>query len=167
MTDISIRPLERYEWQILRDFRLAALKATPGVFGSAYGKEIEHSPETWQDKIGGPGHQVFGLFADDHLIGITGVITWREDPSGESAFLVMSFIVPQYRGQGLSRLLYEARISWIRAHPQFKRIIVGHRASNEPSRRANQRHGFQFVKQLSHTWPDGSTEDELFYELLI
>jgi RimJ/RimL family protein N-acetyltransferase len=124
-------------------------------------------PEQWQDWIGGPGHQVFGLFDGDRLAGITAVFTSREDPSGETALLAMSFIRPEYRGQGLSAAFYDARLAWVRAHPQFRRVVVSHRQSNEPSRRANQKQGFEFVRRLPRVWPDGGIEDEVFYELRI
>jgi hypothetical protein len=36
MGTITIRALESMEWAAFRDFRLQALKAAPGVFGSSY-----------------------------------------------------------------------------------------------------------------------------------
>jgi RimJ/RimL family protein N-acetyltransferase len=167
LSTISIRALDSTEWAVFRDFRLAALKAAPGVFGSSYQAEATMTAEEWQRTVTGAGHQVFGLFDGEYLIGITAALTWREDPSGETALLGMSFILPEYRGRGLSRLLYEARLDWIRSHAQFKRAVVFHRQSNEASRRASQRHGFLLIGRAPHTWPDGTTEDEIFYELRI
>jgi RimJ/RimL family protein N-acetyltransferase len=103
------------------------------------------------------------LFDDARLIGITGTFAWNEDPS--TAILVMSFITPEYRGRGLSRMLYEARLDWIRAQPQFKRVVVSHRVSNEASRRCILNFGFVQTKRAPHTWPDGVTEDEISYVL--
>jgi GNAT superfamily N-acetyltransferase len=120
-TAISLRPLQRSEWEILRELRLHALKTDPRVFSSSYELEADRSPQEWQDTIEGPDHQVFGLFKDDRLIGITACFAWREDPSGETAVLAMSFIVPEHRGQGLSHVLYKGRLEWIRTHPQFRR----------------------------------------------
>jgi RimJ/RimL family protein N-acetyltransferase len=111
--------------------------------------------------------QTFGLFDGDRLVGITGVITKREDPSGRTAMLVMSFIVPAYRGRGLSRLFYDARLEWIARHGTFDRVVVSHRRSNEASRRANQHFGFILKETASRTWPDGTVEDELSYELVL
>jgi len=162
---IGLRPFKRSEWDIFKDLRLHALQTEPGVFSSSYDMEVNRSPEEWQDTIEGPGHQVFGLFNEDNLIGITACFTWREDPSGETAVLAMSFIVPEQRGQGLSRLLYKGRLEWIRAHPQFRRVVVSHRLSNTISARANQRHGFEAFGRASHTWGDGTVEDEIMYEM--
>jgi GNAT superfamily N-acetyltransferase len=167
MSSITIRALDSAEWAAFRDFRLQALKADPGVFGSSYETEVTSTAEEWQRTVAGSGNQVFGLFDGERLIGITAAFTWREDPSGETALLAMSFILSEYRGRGLSRLLYEARLDWIRKRAQFKRAVVFHRESNEASRRANERHGFLPISRKPHTWPDGTIEDEVFCELRI
>jgi len=161
-----IRPLDPSEWEAFKALRLQALKTEPGVFASPYEAEASRPSQDWKDTIAGsPPHQVFGLFDGERLIGITAAFTWRGDPSGESALLAMSYILPEYRGKGLSKLLYDARLAWIRAQPQFKRVVVSHRKSNEVSRKANQRHGFTEIKRAPYTWPDGGIEDEVFYEL--
>jgi RimJ/RimL family protein N-acetyltransferase len=167
VSEIRARPLHQSDWAAFRDLRLEALRTEPGKFAASYGDEAPKPPEDWQTIVAGPTHQVFGLFDQTRLIGITAVFTWRDDPTGETAILAMSFIVPEYRGHGRSKLLYEARLDWVRAQPQFRRVVVSHRASNDISRRAIQRHGFVFWKRAERTWPDGITEDEIFYELRV
>jgi RimJ/RimL family protein N-acetyltransferase len=135
------------------------------MFAGSLSEHEQDPPEHWQDTISGLGNQVFGLFDGDLLIGITAVFADRNDPTGKTALLAMSFILPPYRGRGFSRLLYEARLDWIRVRPQFERVVVSHRASNEASRRANQRYGFIPMSRSAHQWPDGTNEDEVFYEL--
>ena len=164
---IFIRPLHPAEWTAFRDFRLQALKVAPGVFGSSYEAEVTNTDEQWQRTIGDPAHRIFGLFDRERLIGITGAFTRSDDPSGETAFLAMSFILPEYRGHGLSRLLYQARLDWIRGRDRFKRVVVAHRASNQVSRRAIERHGFVPTARTSRIWQDGTVEDEIWYELAI
>jgi RimJ/RimL family protein N-acetyltransferase len=167
MIGIIIRGLEPPEWEVFRDFRLNALRDTPGVFSTAYDTAAAWSPENWQATIKGADHQVFGLFDAKQLIGITAVFTDRDDPAGQTALLAMSFILPSYRRRGLSDMFYDARLAWVRARPQFRRVRVSHRKSNEVSRRANQRHGFVQTKVAPLIWPGGETEDEIIYELEI
>ena len=100
-----------------------------------------------------------------NVSGLTGVITARDDPSGETAMLVMSYLLPEYRGRGLSAAFYEARLAWLRERPRYTSVVVSHRRSNEPSRRANQRFGFVLVGSVPTEWPDGTVEDEVTYEL--
>lgn len=167
MHDVIIRALEPLEWEAFRNFRLELLKAAPGVFATTYDAAARWSPEEWQAEAKGPDHQVFGLFDGERLIGITAAFTYRGDPTGQTALLAMSFLLPSYRGRGLSRMFYDARLAWIWSQPQFRRVLVSHRKSNEVSRRANQRHGFIQTHTAPHLWPDGETEDEIFYELEI
>jgi RimJ/RimL family protein N-acetyltransferase len=162
---ISIRMLKPDEWRLFRDFRLAALQSTPGVYGTRHDDAVTRAEEQWRATVQGPANQSFGLFDGERLIGITSVFTWAGDPSGQTAILASSFIAEAYRGMGLARLLYAARFTWIRTQPQFKRILVGHRLSNTPSRRAIEAHGFRLYDRKSTQWPDGTIEDELFYEM--
>ena len=167
MSTIAIRPLDPSEWEMFRDFRLEALKAARGVFLISPEEAAQLPEERWRSIIKGPAHQVFGLFDDARLIGLTGAFTWDEDRSGATAILVMSFIAPDYRGRGLSRMFFDARLGWIRAQPQFKRVVVSHRASNEASRRNILAYGFVETRRESHTWPDGTTEDMISYRLIL
>lgn len=167
LSDISIRALDSAEWEMLRDFRLHALKSAPGAFALSYEECAAWSLQQWRAGISAPTHQIFGLFDRENLIGITGVVTRREDPSGQTALLVMSYIEPAYRGRGLSDLLYQARLNWIRQSGRFRTVHVSHRASNEASRRANQRHGFVKTGAQLFRWPDGTVEDEVHYELTL
>src|ERR1700693_4572497 len=164
-SNISIRALEIAEWEAFREMRLRALETEPGVFASSLEIEAAMNPAEWRTLIGGPGRRIFGLFDGARLVGITAAFTWRDDPTGETAIFAMSFLLPQYRGQGLSRLFFDARLDWIRTLRTFRRVVVSPRDPNEASRRANQRSGFKFLRRERRAWPDGQTADELMYEL--
>ena len=125
MNAIHIRPLHAEEWSSFKEFRLAALKLAPGMFAASYDEALARSPETWQHLIAGPRHQVFGLFDGTLLIGITGAFGGREPSDEETAYLVMSFIAPGYRMHGLSSMLYQARLDWVRMRGSFKRAVTG------------------------------------------
>jgi len=167
LSDISIRALDPAEWRMLRDFRLEALKSAPGVYALSHEECTSWTEERWRSGMSATTHQIFGLFDGTSLIGITGVFTWDSDPSGRTALLVMSYIEPGYRGRGLSQKLYAARLDWIRRSGRFHTVHVSHRASNEASRRANQRHGFVKTGAAPFAWPDGTLEDEVHYELAL
>jgi GNAT superfamily N-acetyltransferase len=154
------------EWEMFRAMRLHALQTEPGYFLMSYAQEAAQPDEHWRaELIGSEKQQVFGLYDDARLIGITAAFTWRLDPSGATALFAMSYILPEYRGHGYSRLLYESRVAWVREHAQFEKIVVSHRASNAVSGKANRPFGFEYVRTESKNWPDGTTEDERIYEL--
>ncbi len=163
---ITARPLERSEWTAFRDMRLLSLKTDPGAFSGSYESWAAKTPAEWQDFIDGPGRKVIGLFDGVRLVGISGVVASRSDRTGKTAMLVMAFIALQYRGRGLAKQLYDARMDWVRA-AGFTKVVVSHRESDEASRRANERHGFRVTKSLPRKWADGAEEDEVFHELRI
>ena len=142
--------------------RLEALQKEANVFGSTYAREVAFDDAQWMDRISNPNSICLGLFHNDELIGITGVVTDTEDK--ELGHMVQSYIRKEHRGKGLANLFYEARLNWARDR-KLKRIQVGHKESNLASKAANQRFGFSYTHREPRTWPDGSTEDILYYEL--
>ena len=164
--DITIRALDSGEWEIFREMRLHALKTMPQVFFSKYEDEVKAEPANWQTRwLDRKGKCTFGVFDGQKLVGITGVFTDRHDTSGKTAVLGASYLLPDYRGMGLSKMMYKARLDWAAAQTHMTRAVVSHRKSNDASRKASQAFGFQFVKAEPHVWPDGTTEDDLCYEL--
>ena len=160
---MNIRPLLPSEWTMFRDIRLHALKTAPGMFESTYEQASVRSEADWRALLAPERQQIFGMFDDDQLVGIAGVFTSRDDPA--TAQLIMDFILPAYRGKGLWRQMYDARLDWARRRGTFRRVMVAARESNGPSLGAMRAAGFQQVGRETHTWPDGATEDEIWFEM--
>jgi RimJ/RimL family protein N-acetyltransferase len=162
---ISIRALIPDDWRIVKELRLHALQTNPGIFSGHYADESIKPEEYWRETVDGNNKQVFGLFDGEILIGITAVFTWREDPMGQTGVMAYTFLKPEYRGQGLTKLIYEARISFALKHLPWKKLVIGHRDGNEPSRRAMLKNGFTFTHITRKIWPDGVEADEYHYEM--
>ena len=160
---MNIRPLLPSEWEMFRHLRLHALQSAPGVFESTYAEAITRTEADWRALLSPERQQAFGLFDGEKLIGISAVFTSRDDAA--TAQLVMHFILPEYRGQKLSRLFYEAGLDWARSRNTFRRVIVAARASNAASNAAMRAAGFKPTHRETQIWPDGATEDEIWYEL--
>ena len=161
---ITIRSLIDSDWQDLRAIRLEALETHRGLFLRSYAEEAAYDEARWKALINHENGKVFGLFEGGHMIGITGVFRDKDDVSGKTAKLSMSYIKAEYRRLGLSRLLYHARLEWAQA-AGFERAAVSHRDGNEASRRANQAFGFKWVSSEAIDWVDGSRALDHRYEL--
>jgi RimJ/RimL family protein N-acetyltransferase len=160
---MNIRPLLPSEWETFRDLRLLALKSAPGMFESTYAQAATRSEADWRALLSGERQQIFAMFDGDKLIGIAGVFTAKDDPA--TAHLVMDFILPEHRGRKLWQLMYQARLDWVRSHKTFRRAVVAARESNAPSLGAMRAAGFRETRRETHIWPDGATEDEIWFEL--
>ena len=163
--DVYIRPLSPDNWKEFRSIRIRAVKMHTGYF-LAKPDETEQLPaDHWKETLDGQGKQVFGLFDQEKLIGITAVFTWREDPTGKTGVMAMSFIEPEYRGKGYSNLFYKARIDFAKNYHAWDKLAIGHREGNDPSKKAMTKNGFQFIGTEEIDWPDGTRDIEYKYEL--
>lgn len=162
---IYIRQVRVDEWEKLKAKRLQALRDTPLFFSSTY-EGISAKPDSfWIDMLCNDDERIFGLFDTEMLIGITGIFKSIHDPEGKTALLGMSYIDKEYRGMGLSKLLYQARLDWAR-EKGFEKAAVSHREGNEASKAANQKFGFQFIKAVEFEFSNGMAFDHR-YELVL
>jgi RimJ/RimL family protein N-acetyltransferase len=163
---MTLRELTSDDWADLREIRLFALSSELGRFFRSPAEEADHTEAEWRALAAGDEmHQMFGLFDGEELVGITSVHADRDDPNGSTVGFGMTYIRPAYRGMGFAARFYEARLAWARSRPQFTRAVIGHRRSNDASRKLIERFGFRWVEDLPHHWPDGTDEDDVCYEL--
>lgn len=151
------------DWQTYKAIRLEALARHEDVYGGSFTGESAWSDSQWQHMLDSPKNAFFGLYDGKKLIGSTVVFTHRD--LDKTALLAGSYIREEYRGKGLSRLLYAARIQWAIEGGAFNRIIVAHKEGNEASRRANQAFGFEYIGQEHTDWGDGSKAIKHSYEM--
>jgi hypothetical protein len=104
-----IRALTALNLPAYRQMRLEALQTHPGFFGNSHAKEASMPEAQWLERLTSPERCGLGLYNVNELVGITGIVI--EDGKG---YLTQSYIREQHRGNGLSRLLYQARINWAR-----------------------------------------------------
>jgi RimJ/RimL family protein N-acetyltransferase len=158
----SIQKLGEEDLAIFQAIRLESLLKEPHLFGSTFDRESRMSNQEWLDRLTNPNSAYFALKVGEECVGLTGIVTNRDNP--KQAILIASYIREEHRRKGGSESLYKVRLEWARNHG-FEEVRVSHRASNEPSRRANQKHGFEYTHSEPHTWNDGAVEDEVFYRL--
>jgi RimJ/RimL family protein N-acetyltransferase len=165
--EITIRRWSEDDWEVFKAIRLEALNAHSDVFGASYNVESEKDDAFWKDKLFDLSQgAVFGLYDADTVIGLTAVFRDKNRPL-DAVFLCMSYIRSEYRKNGLSDLLYRARIDWAKSQKGIRIISVAHREGNEASRRANQRWGFVFSAVKDEVFGNGETAKDYIYELKI
>lgn len=157
----SIRQFNADDAEQYKAMRLEALQLEKGKFGNSYEFEAAFPDAHWRERVNNPLGACFGLYYGSELIGITGIIVMDKPLE---AYMTQSYIRAPFRGKGLSKMLYEARFGWASVHG-IKTLRIGHRRSNLVSKAANQRYGFQYTHAEARNWPDGASEDMLYYKL--
>jgi len=161
-TIYSIRQFTIADVEAYKRIRLEALEKEPGMFGNSHAMEAALPQEDWNGRITLPGNARFGMYCNDELIGLTGIIKNAENPA--EAYMTQSYIRKNHRGKGLSAMLYDARIEWAKENG-VEVLTIGHRKSNLASKAANQKYGFVYSHSETRNWPDGATEEMLHYVL--
>ena len=158
----TVRQFHSSDWQHYKAIRLEALQVEPGVYCSSYADESERTESQWQERLSRSDCAYFGLYNNDELVGMAGVMPEGTDGEYE---LIAAYIKKPHRGKGLSKLLYKARIEWAKSNG-VKSLIISHRKSNTASMAANQRFGFKYTyTEEDRLWHDGKREDNLYYKL--
>jgi GNAT superfamily N-acetyltransferase len=124
---VITRRLGPADWRPNREIRLEALAGSPGAYFTSSAEAAARSDMQWQAMVADPDTAVFGLFDAEPLIGLTAIYIDKEDPTGRTAGLAMSYIRPAWRDRGLTKHLYEARLDWAQAR-------LGARAGQPPRR---------------------------------
>lgn len=163
---VSMRRLGPEDLKANRQIRLEALSEFPGNYFTSLADAEARTEADWRAMLTDRKMAIFGLFDGDALAGLTAIYIADEDPTGRTAGFAMSYIRPAWRGQGHAAALHKTRLDWARANG-MTRVIVSHRASNEPSRKAIERSGFTRIGARKHLWPDGVEEDDVQYELML
>ncbi len=161
----TVTQIAEDDWREFSQVRLRALLTDPSVFGSNFEKESRLTEADWREKLRAVDNAIFIVRRDGEPVGMTAASIDRNDPTKKTGIFWGSWLEPAVRGTGLSGLMNEARLNWIRVQPGVEKVLVSHRASNLASRRANQRFGFVQTHVSERPWPDRVTEREYHYEL--
>jgi ribosomal protein S18 acetylase RimI-like enzyme len=139
--DWTIRRLTTADLPPFRTARLDALRLHPQAYGSAYEEEIAFALDDFAARWPAAPGAMFGAFAGDRLIGITGLQVEPRVKRRHKGFIYSVYVDESFRGRGVAAALVEAAIAAARqAALRFVWLSVS--VGNE-ARRTYERLGFQ------------------------
>ena len=131
--------------------------------GQPYSDIVGWGSAEWQAALARSDRFFFTLHINAEPVGTTGFKVMQEE---RYAHLIASYIAPEYRGLGLSRLLYREVIAFIRNHLALDYLTVDHREGNDASGHAILGAGFVPTGTYSErTFGDGTTGKLVNYRL--
>ena len=165
--EYEIVRLHEDDWETFAALRLEALRADPQAFGASFETEKQRAEAHWRRVLADDEFAVFAALHGPEAVGVGVIRLDKDHPERTHAKVLATWLKPEHRGKGVAAQLYAERLAWARAHPTVAVVSASHRASNDASRRAYARHAFTFSHAEPRTWPDGGSEDELFYSLRV
>jgi ribosomal protein S18 acetylase RimI-like enzyme len=156
----SIRALGPADLPAFRVMRLDALRLHPRAYGSSYEEEIEYTPDDFAARWPAPPGVVLGAFADERLIGFTGLQVSEKIKQRHKGFVYSVYVDAAFRRLGVADGLMAAAIAAARdAGLRYVWLTVA--ADNENARRLYQRLGFRrFGTEPRGLLVDGAFVDE-------
>lgn len=161
----KVRPLDVLDVHAFKETRLKALREYPKYFLDNAEQASLRSDKEWTEYLIGDHKKVFGLFDHENLIGIASIYKPNTNDDCNTAHLAMGFIHTEFRGIGLSSLLYNARLNWAKSNSTIRILKISHRKENLVSAKAITKNGFQYISEKTEKYGDGTTGTSLKYKL--
>ena len=165
LADITIRPLTAEDAPAFRAIRLEAVAKDGSFFATTYEAEAARTLAGWRDLCAEINRRcVLGLFDTGKLVGISALEPWGEDSSGATVVLRSSYIAPAYRGRGLAKPLFAARLQWAADH-DYRHAVLFIREGNAASTGLHLHFGARPWFTKSMEWADGKIAPGHWYQI--
>lgn len=159
----GVRILEAGDVAAFRTLRLAALRECPTAFSSSYEEECDVPLEQSAKRMAPDrDHVIFGAFADEELVGTTGLA--REGPRklAHKAVIWGVYVAPAFRQRGIGRVLLHRALTYAAALPGLRRVSLGVNTANSAAIALYKSMGFEpFGLERDFLLVDGVLHDEL------
>jgi ribosomal protein S18 acetylase RimI-like enzyme len=156
----SIRALGALDLPAFRVMRLDALRLHPRAYGSSYDEESEYTLDDFAARWPTAPGMLLGAFADDRLIGFTGMQVPQKIKQRHKGFIYSVYVDAAFRRRGVAEGLMTAAI--MAAHKAGLRYVwLTVAAENENARQLYERLGFRrFGTEPRGLLVDGAFVDE-------
>jgi ribosomal protein S18 acetylase RimI-like enzyme len=159
---MQLRKLTKVDAKQFQALRLDALQTEKLAFASSYAEEANTPQEQVAQRLGATDRGVIGAFDNEVLCGVIGVGRHGLESLAHKAFIWGMYVRPEYRGQGVGRLLVEAAQAFVRSMPELKVATLDVLKSNESAVRLYQSCGFTVYGQEERAlFLNGEYHDEL------
>ncbi len=164
--EFHTRALTADDVDAFKHLRIQALAEFPQYFLDTTAQAEKRSQDEWKSYLLGDTKRIFGLFDNNSLIGIASIFQ-PDEAMPHIAQFAMGYIAPNYRGKGLSTMLYKARLDWAINETDFTVLKISHRKGNKASQSAVLKHGFTYIEDRKEDFGDGCVDWSCKYERIL
>jgi ribosomal protein S18 acetylase RimI-like enzyme len=158
----TLRQLTKDDVGSFRRVRLLGLQESPTAFGASYAQEEKLPLEELAKRLEGSADRwVIGAFNGKDLIGVIGFIRQGGDKSRHKGSIWGMYVMPEFRGQGVGRALFEEALGRIDALPGLRKVGLAVVTSNVRALRLYEKFGFvSYGEEIDALWVDGAFHSE-------
>lgn len=161
---MNVRRLSSSESRAYWEIRLQSLQESPEAYGSTYAEEAAFTPEVKAQRCQWSDDQfVIGAFTEDEqLVGIIGLIRETRIKSRHKAVVTGLYVVPEYRAQGIGRMLLATLLEEVSRIPGLSRLQIFVIGSNGVVKTLYESYGFE----VYGIEPDAKRQNGMSYDMI-
>lgn len=164
MAEVRVEKVQRRDWALYRDVRLAMLLDTPRAFGSTYAETAQRTDEDWEEFVAGAHLWLAYAGEASEPVGSVGMYAAPELPAG-SVYLVGMWVAPPARRLGVGAALVSTVLDAARG-AGFTRAVLEVADENGDASRLYRSMGFVPTGQRGTLpWDASITEGQLAHDL--
>lgn len=169
MADISA--LDPNQWELYKELRLLGLKESPLAFGKSYEEEVDMTDSEWIERLErvqqGKSWLLFA-FDGEKAVGMVGAYRDKLQKFNHTVHVNSVYVHPDYRGQGLGKLLMAALLERIESKAGIEKVKLMVTATQEAAIMMYSAFGFRNVgvqqKEMCYA---GEYYDEVIMEKIL
>lgn len=160
MSTISIISLPESRWQEYRALRLQSLQTDPTSFARTYEEDAALPDSAWQSRLQGTTSCMMFAECDGKLVGVVGAYSDQGLCVQHRCTIASVYVVPSFRGQGISKQLMHALMDKLTRNPQIVHVSLTVKTNNIPAIKLYESLGFNHVGLLEKaTYINGAFHD--------
>jgi ribosomal protein S18 acetylase RimI-like enzyme len=161
----EVKKLDPEHWFVYKHLRLESLKNDPQAFIGIHEEKLKVPDDIWREQFSREHTRILFLFEGVQAIGIAGYDINHISKNAHVASIFGVYIMPDYRGKDLGKMLVSAVIDDIvKHHPQIIKIKLAVSSSQTAAFHIYESLGFKNTGTLKMEIKHG---EEFFDEILL
>jgi len=161
----EVKKLDPEHWFVYKHLRLESLKNDPEAFIGIHEEKLKVSDDTWKNQFTTDHTRILFLFEGVQAIGLAGYDINHNSKNAHVASIFGVYIMSDYRGKGLGKMLVSAVIDDIvKHHPQIIKLKLAVSSSQTAAFHIYESLGFNNIGTLKMEIKHG---EEYFDEILL
>jgi ribosomal protein S18 acetylase RimI-like enzyme len=148
------------DWEKFKEIRLYGLQTDPQAFGKSFENESNETDSYWKEMVSGSERSFYVVEGGLKFIGIAGLKKMTRD----NWQIVAVYVLPEFRGQNLSKRLIEQVIHEAKINNAIKVSLIVN-TKQESAVNLYKKIGFEIINtKRDQIMGDGKTYDEYYME---